>query len=65
MSIINDRFCRARQLARELHPQWSRRMRAKWVIAKLRAVSIPVEKRAAVSSGWEHNPDYYIYRRTA
>ena len=37
MSAITDRFARARQMSRELWPTWSRRMRARWVRAKLMA----------------------------
>lgn len=37
MSAINDRFCRARQLSRILFPGMSRKARARWVLAKLKA----------------------------
>ena len=50
-----------RQQARKLFPDWSRRMRAKWVVAKAKAGGLKVP----VSAHWPHDRDAYYYRRTA
>jgi hypothetical protein len=59
MTAITDRGCRTRQMARALFPQWSRAMRARWVLAKLRAPGM----RVAVSSAWPHDANAYRFGR--
>ena len=61
MSAITDRFARARQLSRELFPAWSRKARARWVVAKLKTTA----PKVAVSSQWEHDPRLYGCLRRA
>jgi hypothetical protein len=61
MSVITDRFCRARQLSRTLFPEWSRAMRARWVVAKLRSG----EPRVPVSASWSHDPNAFAFVRRA
>jgi hypothetical protein len=52
-------FAKARAAARSLFPNWSRTMRARWVLARLK-VDGP---RVAVSSGWPHDRGAYYYER--
>lgn len=59
MSAITDRYARVRQLSRELFPQWSRRMRAKWCLAKLRATA----PRVAISAQWPHDERAFRFVR--
>ena len=61
MSAITDRYARARQMSRALFPTWSRRMRAKWVLAKLRAGGMQVP----ISSAWAHDERAFKFLRTA
>lgn len=52
----------ARQMARTLFPGWSRSMRARWVVAKLRASPEPL---VALSSGWSHDDRAFKFLRVA
>lgn len=53
-------FVEARSLARRLFPTWSRRMRAKWVLAKLR-VGLP---RVEIGGRSGYDPSHYYFART-
>jgi hypothetical protein len=48
-----------RARARALFPQWSRRMRARWVVARARIT----EPRVPISRAWAHDPDAFAFRR--
>jgi hypothetical protein len=54
-------FAHARALSRQFFPTWSRRARARWVLAKLRAN----QPRVPISSGWSHDLRAYWYQRTS
>ena len=54
-------FAHARALSRQFFPSWSRRARARWVLARLQAQ----EPKVAVSSAWSHDVRAYWYQRTA
>jgi hypothetical protein len=54
-------FRHARALSRELFPTWSRRARARWVLAKLKA---PTPK-VAISAAWSHDTRAYWFQRTS
>ena len=51
----------ARALSREFFPDWSRRARARWVVAKLRAT----QPKVPISSAWSHDLRAYWYQRTS
>jgi hypothetical protein len=51
----------ARALSREFFPTWSRRARARWVLAK---VSAP-EPKVPISSAWSHDTRAYWFQRTS
>ena len=53
-------FAHARALSRQFFPTWSRRARARWVLAKLRAKA----PKVPISSGWSHDLRAYWYQRT-
>jgi hypothetical protein len=54
-------FAHARALSRQFFPTWSRRARARWVLARLQAK----RPKVAVSSAWSHDVRAYWYQRTA
>lgn len=54
-------FLQARARARTLFPTWSRRMRAKWVIARLKVTGPRIE--IGGQSGYD--PTHYYFARTA
>ena len=54
-------FSQARALSRQFFPTWSRRARARWVLARLQAK----QPKVAVSSAWSHDVRAYWYQRTA
>lgn len=54
-------FSHARALSRQFFPMWSRRARARWVLARLQAQ----RPKVAVSSAWSHDVRAYWYSRTA
>lgn len=43
-------FIQARTAARRLFPAWSRRMRAKWVVARINA---PIQPKVVISSHYQ------------
>lgn len=51
----------ARALSRQFFPSWSRRARARWVLAKMRA---PAPK-VSISSAWSHDLRAYWYQRVS
>jgi len=51
----------ARALSRQFFPTWSRRARARWVLAKMRAK----QPKVPISSGWSHDLRAYWYQRTS
>jgi hypothetical protein len=55
-----NRFAHARALSREFFPAWSRRARARWVLAKIRAP----EPKVPISSAWSHDTRAYWFQRT-
>jgi hypothetical protein len=54
-------FAHARALSREFFPSWSRRARARWVLARMRAQ----QPKVPISSGWSHDLRAYWYQRTS
>ena len=54
-------YLQARALSRQFFPTWSRRARARWVLAKLRAPEVKVP----ISSGWSHDLKAYWFQRTS
>jgi hypothetical protein len=54
-------FSQARALSREFFPSWSRRARARWVIAKLRAS----QPKVPISASWSHDLRAYSFLRTS
>jgi len=54
-------FAHARALSRQFFPTWSRRARARWVLARLQAQ----QPKVAVSSQWSYDVRAYWYQRTA
>ena len=53
-------FAHARSLSRQFFPTWSRRARARWVLAKLRAQ----QPKVPISSSWSHDSRAYWFART-
>ena len=54
-------FAYTRALSRQFFPNWSRRARARWVLAKMRAK----QPKVPISSGWSHDLRAYWYQRTS
>jgi hypothetical protein len=54
-------YSQARALSRQFFPTWTRRARARWVLAKLRAPEV----RVPISSGWSHDMKAYWFQRTS
>ena len=54
-------FAHARALSRQFFPTWTRRQRARWVLARLQAK----QPKVAVSSAWSYDARAYWYQRTA
>lgn len=54
-------FAQARALSRQFFPAWSRRARARWVLARIRTP----EPKVPISSGWSHDLRAYWYQRTS
>ena len=52
-------FAHARALSRQFFPTWSRRARARWVLAKLRAP----QPKVSISAHWSHDLRAYWYQR--
>ena len=53
-------FAYTRALSRQFFPNWSRRARARWVLAKMRAQA----PKVPISSGWSHDTRAYWFQRT-
>jgi len=53
-------FADARALSRQFFPTWSRRARARWVLAKMKAQN----PKVPISSGWSHDTKAYWFQRT-
>jgi hypothetical protein len=56
----STRFAHIRALSRQFFPSWSRRARARWVLAKLRAQ----QPKVPISSSWSHDTRAYRFPRT-
>lgn len=56
-----DSFSHARALSRQFFPTWSRRARARWVLAKLKAQ----QPRVPISATWSHDTRAYWFQRTS
>jgi len=54
-------FSQYRALSRQFFPGWSRRARARWVLAKMRAQ----QPKVPISAGWSHDSRAYWFQRTA
>ena len=54
-------FAYTRALSRQFFPNWSRRARARWVLAKLKAQN----PKVPISSCWSHDLRAYWYQRTS
>jgi uncharacterized protein YjiS (DUF1127 family) len=53
-------FAHARALSRQFFPTWSRRARARWVLAKMTAQA----PKVPISSSWSHDTRAYWFQRT-
>ena len=53
-------FAYTRALARQFFPNWSRRARARWVLAKMRAQ----QPKVPISACWSHDTRAYWFQRT-
>ena len=53
-------FSQARALSRQFFPNWSRRARARWVLAKLRAQ----QPKVPISMTWSHDTRAYWFQRS-
>jgi hypothetical protein len=54
-------FAQARALSRRFFPSWSRRARARWVLAKLRAR----QPKVPISTLWQQDPRSLWLQRSA
>jgi hypothetical protein len=59
MSI--ESYAQARALSRQFFPTWSRRARARWVLAKLRAKA----PKVPISTRWSPDLRAYWFNRTS
>ncbi|HEX4333965.1 MAG TPA: hypothetical protein VH040_17645 [Usitatibacter sp.] len=50
-----------RALSRQFFPTWSRRARARWVLAKMRAQ----QPKVPISTCWSHDTRAYWFQRTS
>jgi hypothetical protein len=57
----SNSFEYTRALSRQFFPTWSRRARARWVLAKLKAQT----PKVPISSSWSHDSRAYWFQRTA
>ena len=55
-----QRFSHLRALSRQFFPGWSRRARARWVLAKMRAQ----QPKVPISASWSHDSRAYWFQRT-
>ena len=53
-------YAHIRALSRQFFPTWSRRARARWVLAKMKAQN----PRVPISSNWSHDSRAYWFART-
>ena len=53
-------FAYTRALSRQFFPNWSRRARARWVLAKMHAQ----QPRVPISARWSHDTRAYWFQRT-
>ena len=53
-------FAYTRALSRQFFPNWSRRARARWVLAKMKAQN----PKVPISSSWSHDSRAYWFART-
>ncbi len=58
--MTRNGFAYTRALSRQFFPTWSRRARARWVLAKLKAQN----PKAPISSSWSHDTRAYWFQRT-
>ncbi len=54
-------FAQARALSRQFFPNWSRRARARWVLARLQTP----RPKVAISSAWSPSTQDYWFQRTS
>jgi hypothetical protein len=54
-------YLKARQLARQFFPNNTRRMRARWVLAKLKVV----DAKVGISSHWPHDQNAFTFPRVS
>ena len=54
-------FAHARALSRQFFPTWSRRARARWVVARMQAQA----PKVPISSAWSHDLRAYWFQRTS
>ena len=57
-------FACNRALARQFFPTWSRRARARWVLAKMRAQRPVHRPKVPISAAWSHDTRAYWFQRT-
>jgi hypothetical protein len=53
-------FAYTRALSRQFFPTWSRRARARWVLARMKAKN----PKVPISSSWSHDSRAYWFQRT-
>jgi len=58
--LIQTGFAHTRALSRQFFPTWSRRARARWVLARMKAKN----PRVPISSSWSHDSRAYWFQRT-
>ncbi len=57
--MTRNGFACTRALSRQFFPNWSRRARARWVLAKMKA-----QPKVPISSSWSHDSRAYWFQRT-
>jgi hypothetical protein len=57
----SNTFADTRALSRQFFPSWSRRARARWVLAKMHAQ----QPKVPISASWSHDSRAYWFQRTA
>ena len=58
--MTRNGFAYNRALSRQFFPNWSRRARARWVLAKMKAA----QPKVPISSSWSHDTRAYWFQRT-
>ncbi|HSS28396.1 MAG TPA: hypothetical protein VLJ84_14895 [Usitatibacter sp.] len=59
--MTSGNYSHFRALSRQFFPTWSRRARARWVLAKMRAQ----QPKVPISTCWSHDTRAYWFQRTS